>query len=354
MAKLVLYTDGASRGNPGPGAAAYILKDSAGNTLAGRAVYIPKTTNNIAEYTAVINGLDAAHNAGAEQIELMSDSELIIRQIHGQYKVKSDNLRDLFMQAMERLASFQSWRAIHIPREKNQEADCLANRAVDLLGDVEWEKEEPAKEVRPVRLGILISGGGRTMINIDQEIKAKNLPAQIAAVICSRREIKGVELSRQIGFEPAIIRVKDYPDVEVFSRKIVEIFDACRVDLVVQAGWLCLWRIPVQYENRVMNIHPALLPGFGGQGMWGHHVHEAVLRAGCKVSGCTVHFCTNEYDKGPIIVQKTCPVLEDDTPDSLAGRVFKQECLAYPEAIKLFAQDRLVVNNGRVTIKQIG
>jgi folate-dependent phosphoribosylglycinamide formyltransferase PurN len=101
-----------------------------------------------------------------------------------------------------------------------------------------------------------------------------------------------------------------------------------------------------------MNIHPALLPSFGGQGMWGHHVHEAVLKAGCKISGCTVHFCTNEYDKGPIIVQRSCPVKDDDTPDTLAVRVFKQECIAYPQAIKLFAEDKLTVQNGIVKVKK--
>jgi phosphoribosylglycinamide formyltransferase-1 len=351
VGKLVLYTDGASRGNPGPGAAAYILKDSQGKTLSGRAVYIAQTTNNIAEYTAVIDGLNAAHAAGAWQIELLCDSELVIRQIHGQYKVKSDNLRELFVQVMERLASFQSWKATHILREKNQEADRLANRAVDLRGDVELTGQEPAKEIRPIRLGILISGGGRTMENIDKAIKANKLSAQITTVICSRKEIKGVELSRELGFEPQIIRVKDYPDIEQFSQKMVDILDASKVDLVIQAGWLCLWHIPKQYENRVMNIHPALLPGFGGQGMWGHHVHEAVLRAGCKVSGCTVHFCTNEYDQGPIILQRTCPVLDDDTSDTLAGRVFEQECRAYPEAIQLYAEGRIMVENGKVCIK---
>ena len=101
----------------------------------------------------------------------------------------------------------------------------------------------------------------------------------------------------------------------------------------------------------VMNIHPALLPSFGGQGMWGHHVHEAVLKAGCKISGCTVHFCTNEYDKGPIIVQRTCEVKYDDTPDTLASRVFEQECKAYPEAIKLFAEGRITVEGSITKIK---
>ncbi|MCJ7778959.1 MAG: hypothetical protein MUP16_11690, partial [Sedimentisphaerales bacterium] len=126
---------------------------------------------------------------------------------------------------------------------------------------------------------------------------------------------------------------------------------AANVDLVVQGGWLCLWKIPPRYETRVMNIHPALLPSFGGEGMWGHHVHEAVLAAGCKISGCTVHFCSNEYDKGPIILQRSCPVKNDDSPETLAARVFEQECIAYPQAIKLFAEDKLLVQNGKVKIK---
>ncbi len=351
MTKMIVYTDGGSRGNPGPAAAAYILKNSAGSTIGGKAFFLNQTTNNIAEYNGILRGLEAAKTAGAAQIELLSDSELIIRQIHGQYKVKSDNLRELFCQVMERLAGFQSWQARHIPREQNKEADALANRAMDARQDVELSLET-ASTVKPVRLGVLISGGGRTMDNLDKLIKAGKLSAEIACVICSRREIKGVELARKLGFEPTIIRVKDYPEIDQFSTQIAQTLDAAGVDLVVQAGWLCLWHIPAQYENRVMNIHPALLPSFGGQGMWGHHVHEAVLRKGCKVSGCTVHFCTSEYDTGPIIVQRTCPAYDTDTPDTLAARVFEQECIAYPEAIQLFAEGRLSVSAGIVHIKR--
>jgi formyltetrahydrofolate-dependent phosphoribosylglycinamide formyltransferase len=162
--------------------------------------------------------------------------------------------------------------------------------------------------------------------------------------------VAGVDRARAAGLNVKIIRKKDYPDIDEFSRHIERELAAADVELVVQGGWLCLWKIPSRFENRVMNIHPALLPGFGGQGMWGHHVHEAVLKAGCKVSGCTVHFCTNEYDSGPIIVQRCCPVKNDDTPDTLAARVFEQECLAYPEAIRLFAEGRLSVQDGRVRI----
>ena len=139
--------------------------------------------------------------------------------------------------------------------------------------------------------------------------------------------------------------------VAVIGRKTVKVLAAAEVDLVVQGGWLCLWEIPQRYENRVLNIHPALLPSFGGQGMWGHHVHEAVIAAGCKVSGCTVHFCTNDYDSGPIVVQRTCPVEDDDTPDMLAERVFEQECIAYPQAIALFAAGRLRIEGNRVRVR---
>ena len=148
-----------------------------------------------------------------------------------------------------------------------------------------------------------------------------------------------------------VIRKKDYPDIDEFSEKIEEELNAAKVDLVLQAGWLCLWKIPEKYNGRVMNIHPALLPCFGGKGMWGHHVHQAVLKAGCKVSGCTVHFCSDEYDCGPIILQRTCPVEEIDTAETLAARVFQQECIAYPQAIKLFAEGKLVIKNGNVKIK---
>jgi formyltetrahydrofolate-dependent phosphoribosylglycinamide formyltransferase len=150
-----------------------------------------------------------------------------------------------------------------------------------------------------------------------------------------------VEKARKAGLKVELVRKKDYPDLDRFSERIEQLLAAAGVDLVVQAGWLCLWRIPRRYENKVMNIHPALLPSFGGQGMWGHHVHEAVLAAGCKVSGCTVHFCTDEYDKGAIVVQRTCPVKDNDTPDTLAARVFEQECIAYPEAIRMFIEGKV-------------
>jgi len=202
------------------------------------------------------------------------------------------------------------------------------------------------KKVDNLRLGILLSGGGRTMVNIAECIERGEIEANIAVVISSRGAVAGVKRAQNLGIEPHIVRTKDYPDVETFSARIGDLLDQAEADLVLQCGWLCLWRIPPRYENRVMNIHPALLPSFGGKGMWGHHIHEAVLKRGCKISGCTVHFANNEYDAGPIIVQRCCAVQEGDDADTLAARVFEQECLAYPQAIRLYAQNRLRIRNG--------
>ncbi len=346
--RITIYTDGGSRGNPGPGGAAYILKDKHGNVVGGRGCYLKKTTNNIAEYTALLGSLKAAAEMGLDNISIYSDSELMVKQINGQYKVKNSNLKKLYSQCMELLSGIKSWQINHVRREKNEEADALANRAMDIKGNVEAiikASVKPAATHKKLRLGVMLSGGGTTMVNIQTCIDDGTLNAEIAVVISSRSNVKGVERARQIGIEPVIFRKKDHPDVNDLSNRIAEELDKAKVDLVIQAGWLCLWHIPKQYENRVMNIHPALLPSFGGQGMWGHHVHEAVLKSGCKVSGCTVHFCTNEYDKGPVIVQRSCEVKDDDDADSLAARVFEQECIAYPEAIRLFAEGKLAKNN---------
>jgi len=118
----------------------------------------------------------------------------------------------------------------------------------------------------------------------------------------------------------------------------------------VLGGFLKRLTIPEDFTNRVVNIHPALIPAFCGEGMYGHRVHEAVLQYGVKLSGCTVHFADNQYDHGPVILQKAVPVLDDDTPDSLQKRVFQAECQAYPEAIRLIAEDRVSVDGRRVRI----
>jgi len=364
--KVIAYIDGGSRGNPGPAAAGFVLTDHTGNQLQAKAFFIGRTTNNVAEYTAICKALEAAKQIGAKQLTVFSDSELLVKQLNGEYKVKSEQIRPLFRQAVDLLGDFENWKVQHIVREKNKDADKLVNRALNLGRDVdlvrapkekvsngvEGEPAPAAQNKKPVRLGVLISGGGTTLMNILEYINKGRLNAELAVVISSRSTVAGVEKAKTAGLDVKIIRKKDFPDIDELSKRIEEELVAAKVDLVVQGGWLCLWKIPAQYENRVMNIHPALLPSFGGEGMWGHHVHEAVLAAGCKVSGCTVHFCTNEYDKGPIIVQRPCDVKDNDTPETLAARVFEQECIAYPQAIGLFAEGKLLVQNDKVVIRR--
>lgn len=202
----------------------------------------------------------------------------------------------------------------------------------------------------PIKLAVLVSGGGTTLQNMVDRIAAGTLDARVNLVIGSRPGLKGIDRAVRANLPNVVIDRKRYPSPEPFSIDVFKAIDQANADLVCLGGWLSRLVIPDRYLGRVMNIHPALLPSFGGQGMFGHHVHEAVLAHGCKVSGCTVHFADNTYDTGPIIVQRTCPVLEDDTPDTLAHRVFEEEKLAYPEAITLYQQNRLRIENRRVRI----
>lgn len=132
---------------------------------------------------------------------------------------------------------------------------------------------------------------------------------------------------------------------------VVKHFGSSPVDLVVLAGFLHLFVFPPKYRGRVMNIHPALLPNFGGAGFYGNRVHEEVIRSGVKETGCTVHFCDGRYDHGPIILQRRIPVRPDDTVETLSKRVFQEECDAYPEAIRLFAEGRIKIEGDRVIIR---
>ncbi|HUO07735.1 MAG TPA: phosphoribosylglycinamide formyltransferase [Phycisphaerae bacterium] len=198
-----------------------------------------------------------------------------------------------------------------------------------------------------LRLGILISGGGTTLQNLADVIARKELDAQIACVIASNPTCKGIQRAQNLHLPVHIITRKDSGSLEAFSERIAHILRHHSVDLALMAGFLSLWQIPDDFAGRVLNIHPALLPSagggpgkYGGKGMHGHHVHQAVLAAGEKESGCTVHFADNTYDTGPILLQKKVPVLPSDTPDSLAARVFEQECLAYPEAIRLYIESK--------------
>jgi phosphoribosylglycinamide formyltransferase 1 len=193
----------------------------------------------------------------------------------------------------------------------------------------------------PLSIAVLISGGGTTLQNLIDRIATGALHARIVLVISSRADAYGVVRAKQAGLPIGIFSRRDFPSTEAFSKTIFELCRQHGAELVCLGGFLHLLRIPKDFHGRVMNIHPALLPAFGGKGMYGRHVHQAVLAAGVKESGCTVHFVDNEYDHGPVIVQRRVPVLKDDTPETLAARVFEEECEAYPEAIRLYAEGKL-------------
>ena len=204
----------------------------------------------------------------------------------------------------------------------------------------------------PLRLGVFISGGGRTLINLVDRIEAGSLPASVELVISSRADVMGVELARKRGLDVRVAARRDFDTESHLHDAITAWLVEKRVDLVCLCGYLRWLRIDPPFEGRAMNIHPALLPEFGGQGMYGLRVHRQVLATGRTVSGCTVHFVDDQYDHGPIILQRFCPVLPDDDELHLAARVFEQECLAYPEAIDHFANGRLRLVEGRVEIWQ--
>jgi formyltetrahydrofolate-dependent phosphoribosylglycinamide formyltransferase len=181
-------------------------------------------------------------------------------------------------------------------------------------------------------------------------MEAGTLKAEIPIVIASRPGCGGLERARTAGLRAEVVARKECSGVEEFSDRIFSLLRERRVDLVVLSGFLSLIRIPHDFAWRVFNIHNALIPAFCGAGFYGLKVHEAVLARGTKISGCTVHFADNLYDHGPIILQRAVPVLDDDTPETLAARVFEAECEAYPEAIRLFAAARLQVEGPRVRV----
>lgn len=208
----------------------------------------------------------------------------------------------------------------------------------------------PEIEHDPVQLAVLISGGGTTLQNLAERIEAGTLRAKISVVISSNDQAYGLTRAKDLKVPAFVVPRKQYESPAEFSDHVFGLVRDAGADLVCLAGFLSLLVIPDDYAHRVLNVHPALLPAFGGQGMYGKHVHEAVIQAGCKVSGCTVHFADQHYDRGPIVAQRTCEVAEDDTPETLAARVFERECEAYPEAIQLVADRRVRIEGGRTWI----
>jgi formyltetrahydrofolate-dependent phosphoribosylglycinamide formyltransferase len=203
---------------------------------------------------------------------------------------------------------------------------------------------------RPLNLGVLISGGGRTLQNLLDRAKEGSLKARILVVISSHPEAFGLERAKRHNIPNVVVDRRNFNEETSFSQAITRELERYELDLIILAGFNCFYHIPKRYEGKVMNVHPALIPAFCGKGYYGEKVHKAVLESGVKVTGCTVHFADNSYDHGPIILQRTVPVLDSDTPESLAERVFREECFAYPEAIRLFQEGRLKIEGNKVRI----
>lgn len=203
---------------------------------------------------------------------------------------------------------------------------------------------------KPLRVGVLIGGGGRTLLNLVDRIQDDAIPAIVSCVLATRENLPGVARARERGLEVTVLPLFDHREPDAFHDVLTKLLSDAEVELICLAGYMRWLRVDAPFRGRVMNIHPALLPAFGGKGMYGEHVHRAVLEYGAKISGCTVHFVDDEYDRGPIIVQRACPVEEGDTPESLAARVFQEECAAYPDAVRLFAEGRLAVEGRSVRI----
>ncbi len=204
-----------------------------------------------------------------------------------------------------------------------------------------------------LKTAVLLSGSGRTLQNFIDLSASGKLKTKVTGVISSRKEAYGLKRARNAGITACTINPKDFENIHSFSRAVTSKLSDWNAGLVAMAGFLSFYEIPPKFRNKVMNIHPALLPAFGGQGYYGERVHKAVIEYGCKVSGCTVHFANNKYDHGPIILQKAVNVLESDDTESLANRVFEVEKDLYPKAINLFAEDRLKVTGRRVEREEL-
>jgi formyltetrahydrofolate-dependent phosphoribosylglycinamide formyltransferase len=207
---------------------------------------------------------------------------------------------------------------------------------------------------RPIRIGILLSGKGRgsNMQALIDATRDGRIPGEVALVVSTSPGAPALERAQEAGVPTHLAPAADYPTPEALDAALAEAFESAKVDLICLAGYMRLLTpgFIQRFDGHVMNVHPGLLPAFGGKGFYGRRVHEAVLEAGAKLTGVTVQFVDNEYDHGPIILQRVVPVEEDDTPETLAKRVLTEEHRAYPEAVRLFAEGRLRPEGRRVRV----
>jgi len=203
-----------------------------------------------------------------------------------------------------------------------------------------------------MNLAVFVSGSGTNLQAIIDAVAEGKLSAKIRLVLSSRADAFALRRAEKHGIPTVYLSSKEFDSREKFVRAMMETLQRHQVDFIALAGYMR--RVPPEvvqkFKNRITNIHPALLPAFGGKGMYGIRVHRAVIEYGCKVTGVTVHIVDEEYDHGPIVAQRCVPVLDDDTPETLAARVLEVEHQLYPEVLQLFAEGRVIVEGRRVKI----
>ncbi len=207
-----------------------------------------------------------------------------------------------------------------------------------------------------LKVAVMVSGGGTNLQAIIDAVESGRITnTELTAVISNNKSAYALERAKKAGIRDILVSPKDYADREAFNKALVDTVDALHVDLVVLAGYLVV--IPPEmidkYENKIINIHPSLIPAFCGTGFYGLKVHEAALERGVKVAGATVHFVDKGTDTGPILLQKAVVVEEGDTPKILQQRVMEQaEWILLPQAIDMIANDKVVVVDGKVVIRK--
>ena len=184
------------------------------------------------------------------------------------------------------------------------------------------------------RIAVLVSGGGRSLENLAGVITRGELDGTIAVVLSSTPQAHALQRARRLGIPAVVLDPERRLSPPELARDAFAAIESFECDVAVMAGFLRLLPVPERWRGRVLNIHPALLPRFGGKGFYGDRVHEAVLASGEKETGCTVHYVDDQYDHGPVILQRRIPVRPDDTVETLAARVFEEEKLALPEALR--------------------
>lgn len=206
--------------------------------------------------------------------------------------------------------------------------------------------------MKKLRLAVLISGTGRSLKNLIGRINEGTLSAEIVLVVANTPLAQGLQYAEKSQIPIEVFERGSFDSLAAFSRSIFQVCRQAKVDYVVMAGFFVRLELEPDFEGKVLNIHPSLVPAFCGKGFYGLRVHTAVLEYGAKITGCSVHFVDNYYDNGPVILQKAVDVLDDDTPVTLSDRVFTMECVAYPEAIQLIAEGKVSVEGRRVRIKK--